>query len=612
MGNAMSTATAKATTELTNGALGAATTMNVPAASLVFAKNIRHQADASAKEEMKASILANGLLQNLIAAPRSSDGTLAVFAGCTRLVAVQELIAEGLVLADFRVPVLVYGQIDPESPEAISIAMSENMIRSQMDYVDECAAMLSLASAGRSDVQIAAIFGYRARTVRERLLIGRLISEAHGLVRDKVRSLEWARALTLADKAMQKKICEDIAANPASWKDGEDIRRFLTKSTVPAEHALFDIADYTGAVVSDFFEGDKLADIDAFWQLQNEAIEDRRLSLEAEGWSSVTVLHEPLEDWNYEATTDKSVGVAVVEVSPNGKVVIHRGLAPLASAADVTEGLQSAGDTTHVVESTDEIAAHEVRPTATMCQYAHGHRTAMVQVKLSTDFRASIEYTVLAMLGHRGASFGVQPVSINIPEEARSGKAFKTQAGIRLAIDETFEDVFIQDDAKARDLGLTAMVKSMDDEALQSLFSMLVSQRAGQRGSRGIDDSETSLMNHFGGDIDIRSLWEPDEIFFGFMTTEDLRRLSMTLVPGMKSVVAASMKKKDLCASLAGAFTNARDGVGGSPEAVAALNAWVPGVMTFPAKIAKSGDVVDSAIFAEAVDLDAMVFGPAD
>lgn len=583
----------------------------MPAAELVQASNIRQSASPKDDAEMKASIMAmGGVQQNLIGAPRKGDGKIAIFAGGRRLANALILIEEGKLDADFEVPVMVRTDIDPDSPEAIELALTENVVRAAMDYMDECNAMLMLSTAGRSDEDIASTFDYRPRTVRERLLIATLVPEAQELVREKERNLEWARALTIADKSMQKKICDDITANSNAWKTGDDIRNYLTKSTIEAKNALFNIDDYDGIIVSDFFEGDKFADIDKFWELQNEAVQVRAVDLEAEGFGrGVHVLHEPFEEWRFEVADDKAEAMAFIEVMPNGKVREITGVKPIVEEATGAEGTLSADDDAarNDVFSAD-IAPFEVRATPRVCEYAAAQRSAMLQVRLAADFRASLEYSVLAFLGHRSATFGANPFQIPGKDALKTGQAFAARADAIHALNDLTEFSADESDVAAREAMQVAIVRQMDDQNLQQLFSLLVSQRVGQQKRTALDDAETSLSNIFGENINVRDYWTPDESFFEMMGSEDLRRLATEFLPGASATRFANSQRKNLVRALSNAFAEAQDGALASTLADR-LNSWVPGVMSFPAQVVTNAEL-ESEVF-EDDDIEASIFDEA-
>jgi ParB family transcriptional regulator, chromosome partitioning protein len=80
---------------------------NIPLDKLVPSPtNVRKTPPSAAEDaELKASIRARGLKQNLVVHPSAGEnGVHAVTAGGRRLKALQELGAEGVIPADFKVP----------------------------------------------------------------------------------------------------------------------------------------------------------------------------------------------------------------------------------------------------------------------------------------------------------------------------------------------------------------------------------------------------------------------------------------------------------------------------------------------------------------------------
>ena len=108
--------------------------------------NVRKTPPSAAEDaELKASIRARGLKQNLVVHPSPGEkGVHAVTAGGRRLKALQELAAEGVIPADFRVPCLV------EEPEAaLETSLMENRIRAALSPADEFVAMAALIDRRR-------------------------------------------------------------------------------------------------------------------------------------------------------------------------------------------------------------------------------------------------------------------------------------------------------------------------------------------------------------------------------------------------------------------------------------------------------------------------------
>ena len=138
----------------------------------------------------------------------------------------------------------------------------------------------------------------------------------------------------------------------------------------------------------------------------------------------------------------------------------------------------------------------------------------------------------------------------------------------------------------------------MDRGALERLFSVLVARRAGVR-SRTPDMNAHSAANLLCAGVDVRAHWTPDAAFFGLLPSEDLRRLAVNLVPGIDVESAARMARRALVASLDCAFADAKSG---QMDQVSAqrLNAWVPGILSFPAIVATGEDDPAQAADAEA------------
>ncbi|WP_234831971.1 ParB/Srx family N-terminal domain-containing protein, partial [Sphingobium yanoikuyae] len=85
------------------------TPIPVPAANLTKSPvNVRTRGDADADAELEASILAHGLIQNLVGVPVSrKKGHYRITAGGRRLDAVHRLIEKGSLPADHAIPVLI-------------------------------------------------------------------------------------------------------------------------------------------------------------------------------------------------------------------------------------------------------------------------------------------------------------------------------------------------------------------------------------------------------------------------------------------------------------------------------------------------------------------------
>ena len=216
-------------------------------------ENVRKTpADPAALEELKASIAAHGLLENLIvriedtghdpgSGPEQAHvDRCAVVAGGRRLAAMKALVEEGILNADHPVPCRVIGAA--ESAEEFSLA--ENVVRVAMHPADQVVAFLRLSEAGVTMAVIAARFGVAERLVEQRLSLGGVAPELLDAYRAQEMDLDTLKAFTVTiDHARQRAVWEQVKEQgygPGAWQ----VRRMLTETSVPAVSA---VARFVGA-----------------------------------------------------------------------------------------------------------------------------------------------------------------------------------------------------------------------------------------------------------------------------------------------------------------------------------------------------------------------------
>ena len=198
----------------------------------------RTEAGKAAFAELKASIAAHGLLENLVArsiGPGEDGGEhFVVIAGARRLAVLNDLASDGVLDADHPVPCRVIGNgaIDSE------LSLAENVIRIAMHPADQVQAFGTLAGDGASVADIAARFGVSERTVEQRLRLGNAAPEILDAYRAGVIDLETLKAFAVtADRARQMAVWEQVSDQgyrPSGWQ----IKRMLTQDRVPAASAI--------------------------------------------------------------------------------------------------------------------------------------------------------------------------------------------------------------------------------------------------------------------------------------------------------------------------------------------------------------------------------------
>ena len=236
----------------------------IPLSSLALApENVRKTPpDPRADVELKASIAALGLLENLVvrADEPGDDGTdrYAVVAGGRRLKAMQALVEDSVLDADHPVPCLVR---DGDG-EAGEVSLAENVVRIAMHPADQVVAFTRLVQAGQSVSSVAARFGLSERLIEQRLRLGNAAPELLDAYRADEIDLEVLKAFAVTtDRERQMAVWEQVSGQgyrPSAWQ----VKRLLTEERVPGATAIarfVGVEAYEaagGAVLRDLFARD--------------------------------------------------------------------------------------------------------------------------------------------------------------------------------------------------------------------------------------------------------------------------------------------------------------------------------------------------------------------
>lgn len=212
----------------------AAATVNLPLNRLhPSPDNVRRTGGEEGMRELKASILAHGLLQNLNVrrevGPRGGPtGRYFVVAGGRRLAALHSLAEAGKIGRTARIPCRIV-----EDAEATEASLAENVVRVAMHPADQFEAFSRLAQEGRSAERIAERFGVTTLTVRQRLKLAAVSPALLDRYREGRMGLDTLTAFAVTD---------DHTAQERAWHQVEHqgahshaVRRLLTEGRVPAD-----------------------------------------------------------------------------------------------------------------------------------------------------------------------------------------------------------------------------------------------------------------------------------------------------------------------------------------------------------------------------------------
>lgn len=250
-------------------------------------QNARRTVARGAAEDMKASILAHGILHNLVVTV-GEGGSYRVTDGGRRLEALQALQAEGKLPADYAVPCQVRSEQD-----ALETSLAANTVRLAMHPADEFEAFARLAADGHTTEQIAERFGKKSRHVEQRLRLGnadpRLLKEyraenltldcltAFALTDDRKRQMKVYRSLkdsgSLNPRAIRAALTEEMA------EAGSKLAKFV---------GLDAYREAGGTTQSDLFsEAVYLENPALLNDLAAARLDAVRQQVEAEGWGWV-------------------------------------------------------------------------------------------------------------------------------------------------------------------------------------------------------------------------------------------------------------------------------------------------------------------------------------
>jgi ParB family transcriptional regulator, chromosome partitioning protein len=251
--------------------------------------NARRSASKCGMDELKASVLAHGLMQNLVVT-ESGDGTFRVIAGGRRLEAMHSLQAEGKLPADFAVPCQVVTE-----EHALEMSLAENTVRLAMHPADQFEAFAALIDKGETAADVAQRFGVEESLVLKRMKLARVAPQLFAEYRSEGMTLECLMAFTITDDhRRQLKVFKSLQ----DWQkdDPAAIRSALTEKMIEANDKLarfvgLDAYVTAGGITrADLFGNEVYLEKPALLhKLAEERLDGIRKELAAEGWGWIEI-----------------------------------------------------------------------------------------------------------------------------------------------------------------------------------------------------------------------------------------------------------------------------------------------------------------------------------
>ena len=381
--------------------------------------------------DLVPSIKSLGLLQPLLVRP-NCDG-FEIVAGQRRYHALAKLAEEHG--AHDPVPCIVME--DGDDAKAIEASLTENIARLPMDEIDQHKAFAALMKQGQSVEDIAARFGVTERLVKQRLAIANIYGPILTAYRKREIPGETLRTLTLATTKQQKKWWEMFKSDDVRAPEGRALRDWLFGGGhIPTANALFDLADYKGATVSDLFGEDSYFDDAAtFWELQNKAIAKLKEAYIAAGWAEVVILDRGAywPSWEYVGTSRQDGGKVFIQIGHDGEVTCREGF--------ITEKQAKRREKAANGKGTQPAAKPEL--TKAMQSYLDLHRHSAVRTELLNHAGMALRLAVAQIIaGSYLWSVHAEPQKANteaIGDSLKANKAEEVFATERQAVRELLD-----------------------------------------------------------------------------------------------------------------------------------------------------------------------------
>lgn len=466
--------------------------------------NVRKHGERSG-DDLKPSIRKRGVLQPLLVRPNCEG--FEIVAGQRRYDACKSLEAEGEVVEPLPCAIME----DGDDAAAIEASLMENIARLPMDEIDQYQAFAAMLGQGQAIEDIAASFGVTERLVNQRLAIGNLYEPILNAYRREEIRPDTLRILTMASTRQQKAWWKLFKDEEQYAPTGHALKDWLFGGNhIPVENARFDVAEYTGTIISDLFSEERyFGDSGQFWERQNTAVAALAERFHTEGWADV-IVHEAgthWPKWNYIKTPKEKGGAVHITCTADGEVSIHEGYLP---EKEVRRRQKQQDKESGKADAKPEL-------TQAMQNYLDLHRHNAVRVELLKHQDIALRL----MVAHAIAGSGLWRV------EAEPQKTAKAETDQSLS-DSDAHASFHEEAADVRDLlgiedggdvvdhahyqgrdlaDIFARLLTMDDDAVRRVLTFVMAETL-QSGTGIIEQLGTMLA------VDMRQHWQPDETFF--------------------------------------------------------------------------------------------------
>ncbi|MDF0489018.1 ParB/RepB/Spo0J family partition protein [Sphingomonas sp. H39-1-10] len=521
------------------------------------------------------SVRARGILVPLIVREKDGD-SYEIVAGKRRYHAALAIVQESGAVDPLPCAVMEAG----DDAAALEASLIENIARLDPDEMTRHETFTRLVREGRSVDDIALTFGLTALQVKRTLALGNLMPRIRNLYRADRIDAVTVRHLTLATKAQQREWLALLDSESDQAPLGQNLKAWLMGgAAISTKVALFDVASYSGEVVSDLFGEDSYFACAAdFWTAQMAATEERAEAFREAGWPEVVVMGrgEYFHTWEHERCQKQKGGRVYVAISHRGEVTFHEGYI--------------AGKEARKREAGENNLSKPVRPevSAPIQNYIDLHRHAAVRASLISQPAMALRLMLAhAIVGSPLWRVDVEKQRANTDAIAESVEASASEAIFDAKLRAVLDLLGFDPETPtvtggyAGDHGLPGLFNrllGLSDEAVMSVLTVVMGETL-TAGSAMVELLGVLLK------VDMAAVWQADDALLDSIRDKEIMGKIVADVAGNTVATANAGESAKVQRQIV------RDCVAGT-NGRAKVDGWVPRWMTFlPSTYTERGGV---------------------
>ncbi|MFV8456176.1 ParB/RepB/Spo0J family partition protein [Vibrio owensii] len=416
--------------------------------------NVRKsKASKSDDESLQASILAHGIIQNLVALP-CEEGVYPVVSGGRRLTQLHELVDDGRIDADYLVPVKVLSESEAQF-YATEISLTENVTRAAMHPVDEFEAFSKMIEDGATVEAVAQRFGKTQLYVHQRMKLAAVESVILDAYREGEVPLERVMLFTIASPERQLEVWEQVKGK--SWHTEHQVRNMLKETALEASSGLVKLVgqeayEQAGGVVTTdlfsdkvYFEDRSLMESLATAKMQLEA---DKLTAQGWKWTEILLTRTHDESRGYLELTankgqykkaEKALAGCILALGYSGEVTVIKGLvakserkALKALQAENAKKKAAKGEGSSSGGEVSDVVASEPSYSAALTEDLKAHQLALSKVALLDTPDIALDALYYSLCAHVFESrYCSAPMEVDVKDtrlEPKQGEFERNQA----------------------------------------------------------------------------------------------------------------------------------------------------------------------------------------